>query len=111
MEPGMGSWGKEAEDIAIWEVIGDCLQTSFETLAVGEPEVLAAGEARDGLRNVAVQAVGDEDGGHLGTGAADFYYDHQRERLAARVLLQGELLRYAVSRKLPTTLATSGGKT
>jgi hypothetical protein len=27
----------------------------------------------------------------MSTGAADFYYNHQRERLAACVLLQGEL--------------------
>ena len=26
----------EGEDIAIWEVIADCLQTSFEALAVDE---------------------------------------------------------------------------
>ena len=46
--------GMEAEDIAIWEVISDCLQTSFEALAVREAEVLAAREARDGLGHVAV---------------------------------------------------------
>jgi hypothetical protein len=49
----MGRWGMEGEDIAIWEVISDCLQTSFEALAVGEVEVLAAREVRDGLGNVA----------------------------------------------------------
>src|SRR5277367_1604525 len=56
----------EAENIAIWEMICDCLQTSFEALAVAESEVLTAGEARYCLGNVAVQAIGDEDGGHLG---------------------------------------------
>ena len=66
MEPGMGRRGMEAEDVTIWEVVSDCLQTSFQALAVGESEVLAACEARDGLRNVAVQAIGDEDGGHVG---------------------------------------------
>jgi hypothetical protein len=54
MESGMGRRGMEDEDIAIWEVIRDCLQTSFEALAVGEVEVLATREARDGLGNVAV---------------------------------------------------------
>lgn len=53
VEPGMGRWGMEGEDIATWEVISDCLQTSFEALAVGEVEVLAAREVRDGLGNVA----------------------------------------------------------
>src|ERR1700722_19189805 len=65
MEPGMGRLGMEAEDIAIGEVIGDCLQTSFEALAVVEFEILAAREARDGLGNVAMQSISDDDGGHL----------------------------------------------
>jgi hypothetical protein len=49
----------DAENIAIWEMISDCLQTSFEALAVGESEVLTACEARYCLGNVAVQAIGE----------------------------------------------------
>ena len=55
----------EGEDVAIWEVIGDCLQTSFEALAIGKLVVFASRKVRDGLGNVAVQTVGHEDRGHL----------------------------------------------
>ena len=55
----------EAQDVAIGYVIGDRLQAAFEALHVGELEVLAPGEVRDRLRNVAAKPVSGYDGGHL----------------------------------------------
>jgi hypothetical protein len=41
-------------------------RSAFEVLGVGELEVFAAGEVGDGLGDVAFEAVGSGDGGHLG---------------------------------------------
>src|ERR1019366_1146874 len=65
MEAGVRRLRLEAEYIAVGDVVGDGLQVTHQALSAGQLEVLTAGQARDRLRDVLLQAVAR---GHEGNG-------------------------------------------
>ena len=56
----------KTQHIAIGHVVGDGEQAPHQAAAVFKLEILAAGELRHRLGDIALQAVGGADGGHFG---------------------------------------------
>src|SRR5205807_935235 len=50
----------EAEDVAVGNVVGDGQQVALELLLVAEREVLAAGQARGGLRDILLHTAAED---------------------------------------------------
>ena len=57
MEAGIGRLRAKAQDIVVWQVVGNLDQVTVEHLGCFEGEIFAAGELRDRFGNVAFESI------------------------------------------------------